>query len=210
MPLALLAVLVASAVAMTERNLKRLLAYSSVAQIGYIMLGASLVSAAGVSAGILHLFNHALAKGALFLTVACLAMRCSGLRLEELGGCARRMPWTMGAFVVAGLSLIGVPGTAGFISKWYLILALLESNLWPVAALLLISSLLALVYVWRVIEVAYFRPPPEDQAEIREAPLGMLVPTWILIGASLFFGVFTRWSAGLARIAAETLLGGGP
>ncbi|MBT8114656.1 MAG: hypothetical protein KJP04_04720, partial [Arenicella sp.] len=107
MPLAILAILVASGVALFEQNLKRLLAYSSVAQIGYIMLGASLVTKAGLSAGILHMFNHALAKGALFLAVACLATRFASLRLNDLAGAARSMPWTMAAFAVAGLSLIG-------------------------------------------------------------------------------------------------------
>ncbi|MGD9342369.1 MAG: proton-conducting transporter membrane subunit, partial [Chromatiales bacterium] len=113
MPLAVLGILVGSAVAMFERNIKRLLAFSSVAQIGYMMLGASLVSIAGLTAGILHIFNHALAKGTLFLAVASFAMVAAGLRLNELSGIARRMPWTFGAFVVAGLSLIGIPGTAG-------------------------------------------------------------------------------------------------
>ena len=126
MPLAVLAILVGSAVALFETNIKRLLAYSSVAQVGYIMLGASLVNVAGLSAGLLHMFNHALSKGALFLAVMCLAMRFNGLHLRDLAGAARLMPWTMAALVVAGLSLVGVPGTAGFISKWYLLTAALQ------------------------------------------------------------------------------------
>jgi multicomponent Na+:H+ antiporter subunit D len=209
MPLALLAVLVASAVAMTERNLKRLLAYSSVAQIGYIMLGASLVSAAGVSAGILHLFNHALAKGALFLTVACLAMRCSGLRLEELGGCARRMPWTMGAFVVAGLSLIGVPGTAGFISKWYLISAAYAYGATGLVlvAIIVVSSLMAVVYIWRVVETAYFAPVP-DAAPAGEAPLALLAAAWAAALANLYFGIAPDLPVALSTAAADILLQG--
>jgi multicomponent Na+:H+ antiporter subunit D len=123
MPLAVLAILVASGVAVFERNLKGLLAYSSIAQVGYILLGASLVSVPGLTAGLIHMFNHALAKGTLFLAVACLGMRFSQLGLVNLAGVARQMPWTMAAFVLAGLSLIGVPGTAGFISKWLLISA---------------------------------------------------------------------------------------
>jgi len=126
MPLAALAILVGSAVALFESNLKRMFAYSSVAQIGYILLGASMVSVLGLSAGLLHMFNHALAKGALFLAVMCLAMRVASLDLRDLGGAAHRMPWTLGALVLGGLSLIGVPGTAGFISKWYLVSAALN------------------------------------------------------------------------------------
>ena len=106
------AFLVGSAVALFENNLKRLLAYSSVAQIGYILLGVSMVTVAGQSAGVLHMFNHALSKGALFLAVMCLSTRLPGLHLADLAGAARRMPWTMAALVVGGLSLIGVPGTA--------------------------------------------------------------------------------------------------
>ena len=145
----------------------------------------------------------------MFLAMGCIMLRIGSVHIDAMRGLGRRMPWTMAAWLLGGLGLIGVPGTAGFISKWYLILGLLEADLWPVASLLLISSLLALVYVWRVVEVAYFSPPPDDQAEVREAPLSMLIPTWILIGASIFFGIATRWSAGLARLAAETLQGGG-
>ena len=126
MPLAVLAILIASGVALFEQNIKRLLAYSSIAQIGYILLGASFVTLAGLTASTVHLFNHALAKGALFLAVGCLATQSAGLRLSDLGGIAKRMPWTSAAFIVAGFSLIGIPGTAGFISKWYLITAALE------------------------------------------------------------------------------------
>ena len=136
MPLAILGILVGSAVAMFERNIKRMLAFSSVAQIGYIMLGASLVSVLGLTAGLLHMFNHALAKGALFLAAMCLATHFAHLDLRRLGGAARAMPWTLSALVLAGLSLIGVPGTAGFVSKWYLLSGALQTEqLIAVAAL---------------------------------------------------------------------------
>jgi multicomponent Na+:H+ antiporter subunit D len=210
LPLALVGIFVASTVAIFQRNVKRMLAYSSVAQIGYMVLAISLASATGLTAGIVHMFNHALMKGGLFLAVGCMALRLGSVEIDDLRGLGRRMPWTMAAWVLGGLGIIGIPLTAGFISKWYLILGTLEAGLWPVAALLLISSLLALVYVWRVVEVAYFRPPPEGAEPLREAPLRMLLPTWILIGATLFFGLFTSWSAGLARRAAESLLGAGP
>ncbi len=158
MPLAILGILVGSAVAMFEKNIKRLLAFSSIAQIGYIMLGASLVTVPGLTASILHIFNHALAKGALFLAVALFATVAAGLRLDDLEGIARRMPWTFGAFVVAALSLIGIPGTAGFISKWYLISAAMELGTagMPLVAVILVSSLMAVVYVWRIVEAACF------------------------------------------------------
>jgi multicomponent Na+:H+ antiporter subunit D len=207
MPLAVLAIIIASAIAVFEQNLKRLLAYSSVAQIGYIMLGASLVSAAGLTASIVHIFNHSLAKGTLFLAVAALALRTGSLRLEGIAGAAKTMPWTMAAFVIGGFSLIGVPGTAGFISKWYLILAVLDRGWLGVVLVLAIvaGSLLAVVYVWRVIEAAWFRSPPTDGAATHEAPLGLLAVTWAAALANIYFGIFTEVPLALSSMAAEGL-----
>ena len=204
--LSLAGIFVASTVAIFQNDVKRLLAYSSVAQIGYMVLGISFASVTGVTATIVHLFNHALTKGGLFLAMGCFALVAGGVRLKDLEGCGKTYPWTTFAWVLGGLSLIGVPGTAGFVSKLYLIRAALEAGVWPVAALILLSSLLALVYVWRVVEVAYFRAAPEG-VEKREAPLSMLIPTWVLIGASVVFGIWTSASAGVAARAAEALLG---
>ena len=207
MPLAVLAVVIASAIAAFEQNLKRLLAYSSVAQIGYIMLGASLVSEAGLTASILHIFNHSLAKGTLFLAVTALALRSSSLRLDGLAGVARTMPWTMAAFVIGAFSLIGIPGTAGFISKWYLILAVLERGWLGVALVfaIVVGSLLAVVYVWRVIEAAWFKAPPADGAATREAPIELLAVIWIAALANIYFGIFTELPISLSSMAAEGL-----
>lgn len=212
MPLAVLAFLVGSAVAIFEKNLKRMLGYSSVAQIGYILLGFSLLTLAGVSAALVHMFNHALMKGALFMAVACLAHRVGSVRLPDIAGCARDMPWTMAAFVLAGLSMVGVPLTAGFVSKWYLVMACLEEGAlgYLLTALVLVSSLLALIYVWKVVEAAYFRPRPEGAPELREAPLSMLVPMWVVVLANLWFGIDTDFSVGIATAAAGALLGTGP
>ena len=207
LPLAVLAIIVASAVAVFEKNLKRLLAYSSVAQIGYIMLGASLVSQAGLTASILHIFNHSLAKGTLFLAVAGLALRSQSLRLDGIAGAAKTMPWTMAAFVIGAFSLIGIPGTAGFISKWYLILAVLDQGLLGVALVfaIVVGSLLAVVYVWRVVEAAWFRAPPAEGAATREAPFELLAVTWVAALANLYFGIFTEVPVSLASMAAEGL-----
>ena len=118
------------------------------------------------------------------------------------------MPWTMGAFVAGGLSIIGVPLTVGFISKWYLILAALERDWWWLAALVLLSSLLAIIYIWRVVEAAYLQEAPEG-APAGEAPLAMLVPTWALVVANVYFGIDTRLSVGIAERAAAVLMGTG-
>ena len=210
MPLAVLAILAGSAVALFEQNVKRLLAFSSVAQIGYIMLGASMVSVLGLSAGMLHMFNHALSKGALFLAVMCLGMRLEGLQLRDLAGAARRMPWTMVAMAVAGLSLIGVPGTAGFVSKWYLITAALQEGPLGIAlvAVIVLGSLMAVVYIWRIIEAAWFAPAPggDTVPAPGEAPVAMLALTWLAALANVWFGLVTHVPRELAGDAATTLL----
>jgi multicomponent Na+:H+ antiporter subunit D len=210
MPLAILGILVASAVAMFEGNLKRLLASSSIAQIGYILLGASFVSAAGLSASGVHLFNHALAKGGLFLAVACLAYRYRDLRLDQLGGASARMPWTCAAFVVCGLSLIGIPGTAGFVSKWMLISAALETGPWGwgLVAIILVSSLMAVVYIWRIVEALYFQAPIEGNAPTSEAPLQLLLATGLVAFLNIYFGIFPHVPLELANSAAALLMEG--
>jgi multicomponent Na+:H+ antiporter subunit D len=206
MGMSLVAIFACSATAIYQRNIKRMLAWSSLAQIGYMVLGVSFASVTGLTAGIVHLLNHAVTKGGLFLVMGCIALRLGSVDLDDMRGLGRRMPLTMFLWVIGGLSLVGVPVTAGFVSKWYLIDAALEKGWWPIAVMVLISSLLALVYVWRVVEVAYFKPPREDAEPVREAPLAMLVPTCLLIGAAICFGLSTSLTAGVARQAAEALL----
>jgi len=208
MVLAVAAMFVASTVAIFQNNVKRMLAYSSVAQIGYIVLGIGMASVTGVQAGVLHLFNHALIKGGLFLAMGCIFYRIGSTHIRDLAGLGKRMPWTAAAFVAGGFGLIGIPMTAGFISKWYLVLAAFEKGWWWIAVLILLSSLLAVIYVWKVVERMYFQPAPEGAGRA-EAPFSLLVPTWILIVASIWFGVDTRLSAGAALEAAKTLLGAG-
>ena len=207
--LSLAAMFAASAIAIFQHDLKRLLAYSSVAQIGYITLGLSFDSVTGLSASIMHVFNHAVTKGALFLLVGCAVAIAGGSALSRLAGLGRTMPLTCFGIVIGGLSLIGVPGTAGFVSKWYLILAALEKGQWWLAIAIVASSLLAVAYVWRFVEVAYFRTPPADLATQREAPLSLLVPAWILVAATVYFGFETSVSVGSAADAAAMLLGSG-
>ena len=209
MPLAILGILVGSAVAMFEKNIKRLLAFSSIAQIGYIMLGASFVTVAGLTAGIVHIFNHALAKGTLFLAVALFATVAAGLRLDDLKGIARRMPWTFGAFVIGALSLIGVPGTAGFISKWYLISAAMELGTagLPLVAVILVSSLMAVVYVWRIVEAACFGEATVEPASPVSVPPLLVATLWLAAAANIYFGLVPDLPLTLSGDAAAELLG---
>ena len=209
MVLGLAGILSASLVAVFQEDVKRMLAYSSVAQIGYMVLGIGLTSTLGVSAAILHLFNHALMKGALFLALGAIVYRIGRVTLGDFAGLGRRMPWTMAAVVLGGFSLIGIPPSVGFVSKWYLVLATMEQGLWPVALLILAGTLLALVYVWKLIEAAYFGEPAAEAPPVREAPLSMLLPIWFLVATNFYFGIFTEVSAGVATRAATALLGGG-
>ncbi len=208
LPLALVAIFSMSLVAIFQVNVKRLLAYSSIAQIGYMILGVSFGSLTGLTATMLHMFNHALIKGSLFMVMGCIMYRVGSVHIDAMAGLGRRMPYTMAAFVLAGLSLMGIPLTVGFISKWYLILAALERGWWPVAVLVLITSVMAVVYIWRVIESAYFQEFKSDD-DITEAPLSLLIPTWVLVLANLYFGINTDFTIGAAKAAAATMMGAG-
>jgi multicomponent Na+:H+ antiporter subunit D len=176
MPLAVLAMFAASTVAIFQVDIKRMLAYSSVAQLGYMVLGLSFATVTGLTATLIHVFNHALMKGALFMALGAVVFRLGGATIDTMRGLGRLMPWTMAAFVTGGLSLIGVPLTVGFISKWYLVAAAIEAGMWPIAVLVVLSSLLA-------------------------------VPTWILIGANIYFGIDASLTTRVGEAAARALLG---
>lgn len=203
LPFALVAIFVPSLVAVFQNDIKRMLAYSSLAQIGYMVLAISFASVTGLTAGITHMFNHALMKTGLFLALGAIVYRVGSCRLDDMRGLGRTMPLTMFSFVIGGLGLIGVPLTVGFVSKWYILEAALERGWWPIAFLLLLSSLLAVVYVWRVVETAYFRAPDDDR--VREAPLSLLLPTAAVIAATVVFGVWTPLTTTTARHAADYL-----
>lgn len=202
-------VLFASVAAIYQPDARRLLAYSSIGQIGYMLLGISYGTALGLTATIVHVFNHALMKATLFMAIGALIYRIGSSRLDRLAGSARHMPWTFSAIVIAGLSLVGVPGTAGFISKWYLLLAALEQRDWLIALVILAGSLLAVAYLWRLVDAMVFQAPAADTQPPREAPLSMLVPIWVLVLANVYFGLDTRLTVDTATTAVRLLTGAG-
>ncbi|MEO8079349.1 MAG: monovalent cation/H+ antiporter subunit D family protein [Caldimonas sp.] len=207
--LALGGMFAASGVAIFQTDLRRLFAYSSVAQIGYIILGLSFNSRTGLTATIVHLFNHGITKAAIFMLLGGVAVRMGGTTLAQVRGMGRRMPMTSLAIVVCGLSLIGVPGTAGFISKWYLVLAALEKGQGWLVALILLSSLLAVMYVWRFVEAAYFHETSSDAtATPSEARWAMLAPALLMAAATVYFGIDTSFTIGSSSAAAAQLIGG--
>jgi multicomponent Na+:H+ antiporter subunit D len=122
-----------------------------------------------------------------------------------MAGLGRQMPWTFAAIVAGCLSLLGVPLTAGFISKWYLVQAALQADLWWLVGLIVLSSMLALIYVWRLVEALYFKEPPPGREAVAEAPLSMLLPTLLLAGANIYFGLDTRLPVAMTESAATLL-----
>ncbi|MEO0465432.1 MAG: monovalent cation/H+ antiporter subunit D family protein [Pseudomonadota bacterium] len=209
MPLAIAAMVVCSFQAVFQTDVRRTLAYSSVAQVGYMLLGVSLATAAGLSAGLFHLMNHALMKAGLFMAAAGIVLAHQGTRLNDFEGLGRSAPWTMTAFAICGLSLIGVPLTAGFQSKLALMSAVLEQGWWWAVAIILFSSVLAVIYMGRILEAVFFRAPSNPRKVRNEAPLTILVPLWIFAIANIWIGIDASFPARLAGDAALAVMGGG-
>ena len=205
-PLGIAAMIICSFQAVFQIDVRRTLAYSSVAQVGYMLLGLSLATALGLSASLLFLFNHALMKGGLFLALAGVVLHFQGTQMRDMAGLGRQAPWTMTAFAICALSLIGVPLTAGFASKVTLLQACFDKGWWWAAFIIVGASLLALIYMGRMIEAAFFKPPANPQKLRKEAPLSLLLPLWFLAIANIWIGIDASFPVGLADAAAEAAL----
>jgi multicomponent Na+:H+ antiporter subunit D len=197
------AIIHGSLMAIQQDNLKRLLAWSSVAQIGYMVVGLCLASERGLTGTLLHIVNHALVKGALFIAVGALIYRTGSARIQDLQGLFKRMPLTAAAITVAGLGLIGMPLTGGFVSKWFLVGGAIERGLWPVAGVILIGSVLAVVYVMKLVEPMVFGKADEAQ-QVSEAPATLILPAWLLCAGSIYCGVY---GAGLRELVEHAVAG---
>jgi multicomponent Na+:H+ antiporter subunit D len=203
--LGIFGVILASYAAVQQYDIKRILAYSSIAQISYMVLGIGLASSLGVTATLVHVFNHALMKGALFMGAGAIVYQVGSSKFEYLNGIGRQMPWTFAAIFIAGLSLIGIPGTAGFISKWYFVLAAIEQQSWLIVMVILLGSLLAVVYMWKIVEVLFFRSLPDKGLHVSEAPASLLIPMWTLVLANIYFGINTELVTDIAGTAVNLL-----
>jgi multicomponent Na+:H+ antiporter subunit D len=197
----------ASLLALAQDNLKRLLAFSTVSQLSYVVLGAALATPSGLAGAIQQIVNHGVAKITLFFCAGAIYVASGKELVSELRGIGRRMPLTMGAFTVAALGMAGVPPAAGFLSKWYLISGALEAGAWPFVLVLLASSLLNLAYFVPIIISAFFLPPPPD-AGTGEAPASLLIPLLLTAAGSVWLGLapdapLPFWS--LASRAAEAI-----
>ena len=182
-------ILVGSLLALGQDNLKVRLAFSTVSQLSYIILGAALLNQSGVLGGISHITTHAVSKITLFLCAGSIYVSTRKTQISQMSGLARRMPWTMAAFAVASLSVVGIPGTSGFVSKWYLALGSVELHSFTLLGVLLISSLLNAAYLGPVVYKAYFEKAPQTHEEIREVPW-MVAPLAISAAASLLLGLY--------------------
>ena len=194
------AVLAGSVLAMAQHDIRRMLAYSSVGQMGYIVLGLAIGTPVALIGALLHMFSHAVMKGCLFLVVGGIRWRTGVVRIADYAGMGRRMPLTMAAFVVAGLAMIGLPPTLGFFSKWYLLSGAVEAGAWVFVVALVLSSLMGLIYFFRVFESAYLKAPEGSQEGTppprQELPLHMLAPILVLMATVLIVGLLNQQVVG--------------
>lgn len=191
-PLAWLAaftIIAASVMALMQDTFKRRLAYSTISQLSYIILGASLLTPFAATAAIVHIANQAFPKITMFFVAGAIQRKTGKTKIHELAGIGHTMPWTMAAFTVAALSFIAVPLFAGFITKWYLSLGALQADAWWFVLVLLVSSLLNATYWLPVIHLAYFKVPDDGSTEVRRAPALMLVPIMICAVYVVLLGV---------------------
>lgn len=212
-PLSIAAIIVGSMSAIYNHNVKRVFAFSSVAQMGYITLMLALGTKLSFAASLLHVANHAFAKSLLFVSAGIIYSQTNRYKISEYTNLAKKCPLAFTGIVVGGLSLIGVPLTAGFISKWYMVKALLEVNNYFLIIVLLISSIMAVIYIWRIVEVMYFKAEvAEDKttktvSETKIKPsLGMSISAMVLIFANIFFGIFADSIYSISFAIAEYLI----
>jgi len=193
-------ILVGSLLALGQDNLKARLAFSTVSQLSYIILGAALLNPSGVLGGIAHITNHAVSKITLFFCAGSIYVSTHKTEISQLSGLGRRMPWTMAAFAFSSLSVVGIPLTSGFVSKWYLALGTVDRNSLTLLGVLLVSSLLSAAYLGQILYKAYFEFETESPAhkEVREVPW-IVAPLVISAAASVLLGLYPSLVLSLAR-----------
>ena len=206
LPLSILAMFAGTIMAIYEKDIKRLLAHSSIAQIGYITLAFAIGTKASVAAGFIHLFNHALIKGALFMAITSMGFYINKrITINNLSGLGRAMPITFVCFVICSLSLAGIPLTAGFISKLYIIKASISADGIWIAFLILASSALSVVYLWKMIEALWFHESPKEP-NIKEKP-GIYIALLMITFLNIYFGLDASIVVNSSFEAANQLLG---
>ena len=185
-------ILMASVIALSKTNLKARLAYSTVSQLSYIILGVALLTPAGISGGLIHIANHAFSKITLFFCAGAIYVASHKKDITEMGGLGRTMPFTFAAFAIASLSMIGAPPVAGFVTKWYLLVGSMQAHQVGIMLVLLASTLLNVGYFAPVSFRAFFgkRPAGEVYEGIKEAPLSMVIPLMAASIISVLIGMY--------------------
>jgi multicomponent Na+:H+ antiporter subunit D len=185
-------ILAASVIALSKDNLKLRLAYSTVSQLSYIILGVALLTPRGIEGGLVHIANHAVSKITLFFCAGAIYVATHKKNISEMSGLGRAMPFTFAAFGIAALSMIGVPPSAGFVSKWYLVLGALDARSLLILGVLITSTLLNAAYFAPVVYRGFFGKAPEADAEhhFREAHPAMVIPLCVTAFLSLAIGVY--------------------
>lgn len=183
-------IVVGSVMAVRQHDLKKMLAHSTVAQIGYIGIGIGIGTRTALVGALLHVLAHAMMKGALFFAAGNIIDRAGTKEVPRFGGLGAKMPLTMAGFTIAAVSMVGLPPTAGFFSKYYLVTGAAGAGNWVAAAVIVASSLLTLAYVLRAVETIWFAPgsAPSTLATVREAPALAVVPIGVLAIGTLVFG----------------------
>ncbi|MCP4722460.1 MAG: monovalent cation/H+ antiporter subunit D family protein [Desulfobacteraceae bacterium] len=207
------AIIVGSVYAIVQDNLKRILAYSSIANVGYIVLGIGLSASTslGLTPAIMHILNHALIKGTMFMAACGFIYKFNLTDIKDFSGLSRKMPYSTLVLIIASLAMIGLPPGAGFVSKWYLILAAIDAGQYLFVVVIFISTLLMLIYFWRIIEIMYIKPQrvienesgskPENRSgrhesfKMQDLPMSMLIPSMCM--AALTFIIGLAWISGL-------------
>lgn len=194
--------------AIFQEDIKMMLAYSTISNIGYIFLGIGLGSTYGLIGATVHIFNHALIKVTLFLAAGAI-IYCTGYRkLSDLSGVGRAMPWTAAVMTVGAVSIVGIPPTAGFLCKWYIALGAIQAGKPLFAVALLFGALFILIYYIRMLNAFYFHEPVHAEvAQAREAPLSMLIPLVMLAAGCLLMGVLGRIPLSFIEPAVIRMLG---
>ena len=195
-------IVAASVVALRADNLKRRLAYSTVSQLSYVVLAAALLTPVSVTAAALHIAAHAFGKITLFFAAGAIYTAAHKTEVSQLDGIGRRMPWTMGAFAVGAISMIGLPPAAGFLSKWFLLTAVLEAGQWMALAVIAASTLLNAAYFAPIVHRAFLRPGAAGDGAHGEAPLPMVAALTATAALSVALFFYPELALALARAAA--------
>ena len=200
-------IITASLLALSRDNLKARLAFSTISQLSYIILGAALLTPSAMVGGIIHITNHAFSKITLFFCAGSIYVSSYKTKVSQLNGIGKKMPWTMAAFTIATLSMIGVPPASGFITKWYLVIGSLERHNMAVLAVLLASSFLNAAYFIPIVYKAFFKTedsetPQElkshENAVIKEIPF-MVVPLTLTAIVSVVLGLYPDFIVKIAE-----------